>query len=56
MMPILHLPGEMMPGQFGPISRGRPRLQELPAAHHVKGRDAFGDADDQRDLRHRRLP
>ena len=21
MMPILHLPGEMMPGQFGPISR-----------------------------------
>ena len=21
MMPILHLPGEMMPGQFGPIRR-----------------------------------
>ena len=23
MMPILHCPGEMMPGQFGPISRER---------------------------------
>ena len=28
MMPILHLPGEMMPGQFGPISRVRRALQE----------------------------
>ena len=30
MMPILHLPGEMMPGQFGPISRECLRLEEAP--------------------------
>ncbi len=30
MMPILHLPGEMMPGQLGPIRRVRLALQELP--------------------------
>ena len=30
MMPILHLPGEMMPGQFGPIRRVCLPLQKLP--------------------------
>ena len=50
-MPILHLPGEITPGQFGPISREFLPLQELPGLHHVDHRNAFGDADDQRDAR-----
>ena len=51
MMPILHLPGEMMPGQFGPISRDFFGLQIFPRLHHVERRNAFGDADDQRNPR-----
>ncbi len=51
MMPILHLPGEMTPGQFGPISRVLRALQELPGLHHVERRNAFGDADHQRHAR-----
>ena len=47
-MPILHLPGEMMPGQLGPIRRVLRALQELPGLHHVERRNAFGDADHQR--------
>ena len=50
-MPILHLPGEMMPGQLGPISRVFLPLQEFPRLHHVERRNAFGDADHQRDAR-----
>ena len=50
-MPILHLPGEMIPGQFGPISRELPVLQKFPRLHHVERRDALGDADDQVDFR-----
>ncbi len=50
MMPILHLPGEMMPGQLGPIRRVLACLAgTAQALHHVDGRNAFGDADDQRD-------
>ena len=41
MMPILHLPGEMMPGQFGPISRVVLALQELPGPHHVEHRECL---------------
>ena len=49
MMPAFALPGEIRPGQFGPIRRvvGR-ALQERHRAHHVERRDAFGDADDER--------
>ena len=48
-MPILHSPGVMMPGQFGPISR-----DFLPGhlgfhPHHVDHRNSFGDANDQLD-------
>jgi len=42
MMPILALPGEMTPGQFGPISRD---------LDHVQRGNAFGDGDDQRNPR-----
>ena len=49
MMPILHSPGVMTPGQFGPISGdlvpSRARLTRTMSMH----RDAFGDADDQLD-------
>ncbi len=48
MIPILHLPGEMTPGQFGPISRvGRP-LKKRTGPHHVRGGNAFRDAHHQR--------
>ena len=50
-MPILHLPGEMIPGQFGPIRRESPVLQKFPGLHHVERRNALGDADDQIDFR-----
>ena len=49
MMPILHLPGEMMPGQFGPIRRER-GISGTPSPHHVEHRNSFGDADDEFDL------
>ena len=48
-MPILALPGEMTPGQLGPMSARSSSLQLLPDLHHVECRDAFGDADDERD-------
>ena len=50
-MPILHLPGEMMPGQFGPISRVGLSRKIFFRLDHVERRNAFGDADDDRDAR-----
>ena len=39
-----------MPGQFGPISRVvRMILEERHRLQHVDDRNAFGDADDERD-------
>ena len=49
-MPILHLPGEMMPGTIGPDQPRLLGLQELPDLDHVHRRNAFGDADDQRNV------
>ena len=48
-MPILHSPGVMMPGQFGPMRRDflAGHLRFHP--HHVHHRNSFGDADDQLD-------
>ena len=44
MMPILHSPGVMTPGQFGPIERGRRcAVTMLVDADHVEHRHAFGD-------------
>ncbi len=50
-MPILHLPGEMMPGQLGPINRDRRFCKYSHARHHIQRRNALGDADDQLHLR-----
>jgi hypothetical protein len=49
-MPILHSPGVITPGQFGPTRRpsGWPFSNVLDA-HHVQHRDALGDADDDLD-------
>ena len=49
MMPILHSPGVMTPGQFGPMSRVFEPLQRALHPHHVEHRNALGDADDERD-------
>ena len=49
-MPILHSPAVITPGQFGPISRDFEPQSARLTLHHVDDRDAFGDADDQRDL------
>ena len=51
MMPILALPGEMTPGQLGPIRRDFEFLSLAQTLHHVQRRNAFGDADDQRNAR-----
>ena len=51
MMPILHSPGVMTPGQFGPIRRDLRALQRALHLDHVEHRNAFGDADDQRNFR-----
>jgi hypothetical protein len=48
MMPILHLPGEMMPGQFGPITRVLRTAQVLFRLDHVRYRDALGNTNDKR--------
>ena len=50
MMPILHSPAVITPGQFGPISRDFEPDERALHLDHVDHRDAFGDADDQRDL------
>ena len=54
MMPILHSPGVMTPGQLGPIRRAPVRCQRGLDPQHVQHRDALGDADDQ--TRSRRRP
>jgi hypothetical protein len=48
MMPILHLPGEMMPGQFGPIIRVSRVLRYSFAFDHIRDRDSLGNAYDER--------
>ena len=48
-MPILHSPGVMMPGQFGPISRDFEPHEHALDLDHVADRNALGDADDQLD-------
>ena len=50
-MPTLQSPGEMIPGQFGPMSRTPCRGHELVRAQHVARRDPLGDADDEPDPR-----
>ena len=50
MMPILHSPAVITPGQFGPISRDFEPHSARLTLHHVEHRNAFGDADDQRNL------
>ncbi len=55
MMPILHSPAVMTPGQFGPIRRDLEPEQRTLHLDHVLDRNAFGDADDQRDFRVDRL-
>ncbi len=50
MIPTFALPGDRIPGQFGPISRERPFfLMHLVGAQLVVGGDALGDRDDQLD-------
>ena len=49
MMPILHSPGVMMPGQFGPMSRVADPLMHGLDLDHVEHRHAFRDADDELD-------
>ena len=51
MMPILHSPGVITPGQLGPISRDLEPRQRALDLDHVQHRNAFGDADDQRHFR-----
>ena len=48
---MLHLPGEMMPGQFGPSRRvaGKSRRSRAVDERLVLGRDVLGDADDEAD-------
>ena len=55
MMPILHSPGVMTPGQLGPISRVFEPDKRALDLHHILHRDAFGDAHDQRDFGRDRL-
>ncbi len=47
MMPILHSPGVIMPGQFGPMRRWNFSAQRRLDPHHVDDRDAFRDANNQ---------
>ena len=57
MIPALDLPGEAMPGQFGPTMRVRVALRARVGPEHrrVVHRDALGDHDDQRHPRVDRL-
>ncbi len=55
MMPILHSPGVITPGQFGPISANIAAGQRGPHLQHVQHRNALGDADDDLDAGIRRL-
>jgi hypothetical protein len=55
MMPILHSPAVITPGQFGPISRDFGAAEVALDLDHVGDRDALSDADDERNLRLDRL-
>ena len=50
-MPTLAEPGDVAPGQFGPIRRAPARRTASTDRDHVEGRDALGDAEDRRDPR-----
>ena len=50
-MPILHLPGEMMPGQFGPITRVLRIAEIFLRLDHIGDRNSLGDTDDERNSR-----
>ena len=50
MMPAFACPAVMMPGQFGPIRRVALPVHERHHLQHVDRRNAFGDADGQRNL------
>jgi hypothetical protein len=47
-MPILHLPGEIIPGQFGPMRRVFFIAQKFFDRDHIGYGNAFGDANDER--------
>ena len=49
MMPILHSLGVRTPGQLGPMRRDFEPSSARFTLHHVEHRNAFGDADDERD-------
>jgi len=51
MIPDLALPGEMTPGQFGPISRVLEPLNTSGHPNHIQHRNPFRDANHQRQLR-----
>ena len=55
MMPIFALPGEMTPGQFGPISVDFDDFTISQTFTMSSVRYALGDADDQRDIAGRSL-
>ena len=48
MIPTFASPTDVMPGQFGPISRTPFARSTWETRQHVEGRHALGDADDQR--------
>ena len=48
-MPILHSPGVITPGQFGPIEPALRRADVALHLDHVEHRHALGDADDELD-------
>ena len=53
MMPTLALPGEVAPGQLGPISRAPARVDLGHDLEHVERGDVLRDAEDGADARRR---
>ncbi len=51
MIPILHDPGVITPGQFGPIRRDFDRANFVLHGNHIQNRNTFRDAHDQFYLR-----
>ncbi len=49
-MPILHSPGVITPGQFGPITHAR-FVQLHLHGQHIQRWDTFGDGDDKLNAR-----
>jgi hypothetical protein len=47
MMPILHSPGVMMPGQLGPMSRQSFIFEKIFDPHHIHDGNALGNGHDQ---------